>query len=60
MFGLANPNYAYTSYPLGVSTYYNSSLPSSLVEYNNSISSVVYTTHTTYQLAMSPSTFQVY
>jgi len=58
--GLKNPSYAYSSYPIGISTYYNQSVSSSLVEYNSSIYSVVYTTHTTYQLSISPSTYQVY
>ncbi len=47
---LSNPSYAFTNFPIGINTYYNASLPASLVEYNSSFSYLTYTTYTTLKL----------
>lgn len=57
---LNNPNYAYSFFSLGINTYYNASQSQSLVEYNPSLISVAYTTYTTNNLAINPTTFSVF
>jgi hypothetical protein len=58
--GLTNPRYAYAAYPFGLRTYYNASVSSSLVEYNDSVRYLTYTTYTSYSLALAPASFAVF
>ena len=58
--GLTNPRYAYTPFSIGINTYYDASIASSLVEYNSSLTTVTYTTYDTLNLALSPTAFNVF
>lgn len=58
--GLVNPRYPYSSFGVGINTYHNSSKPSSLVEYNSSLTTVTYMTYDSLNLAINPVAFNVY
>jgi len=55
-----NPRTVFTPYTFGVATYYNLNLALSMVEYNLAAASISYTTYSSFNLNISPSSFYVY
>jgi hypothetical protein len=58
--GLTNPRTAYIAYPVGISTYHNASLSSSLVEFNSSLTTISYSTYDTLHLYLTPDNYNVF